>query len=77
MCIPVCTVLSMRTNIVLDDELMTEAARLTGIETKKALIHEALLVLVQSRRRKSLLDLEGKIELAKGYDYKRARARSK
>jgi Arc/MetJ family transcription regulator len=63
----------MRTNIVLDDELVAEAARLTGITTKKDLVHEALRVLIATRRRKSLLDLEGKIQLAPGYDYKALR----
>ncbi|MFL6258660.1 MAG: type II toxin-antitoxin system VapB family antitoxin [Thermoanaerobaculia bacterium] len=63
----------MRTNIVLDDELVAEAARLTGITTKKDLVHEALRVLIATRRRKSLLDLEGKIQFAPGYDYKALR----
>lgn len=63
----------MRTNIVLDDELVEEAARLTGITTKKDLVHEALRVLIATRRRKSLLDLEGKIQFAPGYNYKALR----
>lgn len=63
----------MRTNIVLDDELVEEAARLTGITTKKDLVHEALRVLIATRKRKSLLDLEGKIQFAPGYDYKSLR----
>jgi Arc/MetJ family transcription regulator len=63
----------MRTNVVLDDELIDEAKRLTGIKSKRALIDEALRVLIQTRRRKSLLDLQGKIQFAEGYDYKRLR----
>jgi Bacterial antitoxin of type II TA system, VapB len=63
----------MRTNIVLDDKLVEEAARLSGIRTKKDLVHEALRVLIATKKRKSLLDLEGKIELAPGYDYKALR----
>jgi Arc/MetJ family transcription regulator len=63
----------MRTNIVLDDELVAEASRVTGIKTKKDLVHEALRVLVATRKRKSLLDLRGKIEFAPGYDYKALR----
>lgn len=63
----------MRTNIVLDDDLMAEATRLTGIKTKKDLVHEALRVLVATRKRKSLLDLRGKIEFAPGYDHKALR----
>lgn len=63
----------MRTNIVLDDDLMAEATRLTGIKTKKDLVHEALRVLIATRKRKSLLDLRGKIEFAPGYDHKALR----
>jgi len=60
----------MRTNIVLDDKLVAEAQRLTGIATKKALVDEALRVLIATRSRRSLLELEGKIRFAEGYDYK-------
>jgi len=63
----------MRTNIVLNDELVEEAARVTGINTKKDLVHEALRVLIATRKRKNLLDLEGKIQFAPGYDYKALR----
>jgi Arc/MetJ family transcription regulator len=63
----------MRTNIVLDDELVAEASRVTGIKTKKDLVHEALRVLIATRTRKNLLDLKGKIEFAPGYDYKELR----
>lgn len=63
----------MRTNIVLNDELVDEAARLTGITTKKDLVHEALRVLIATRKRKNLLDLAGKIQFAPGYDYKALR----
>jgi hypothetical protein len=63
----------MKTNIVLDDALVAEAARLSGIRTKKALVHEALRVFIAAKKRKSLLDLAGKIELAPGYDYKALR----
>jgi Arc/MetJ family transcription regulator len=65
----------MRTNIVLDDELLAEAARLSGIKTKKELVHEALRVFVATKKRKNLLDLRGKIEFAPGYDYKALRSR--
>ena len=63
----------MRTNIVLDDDLVEEAARLSGIRTKKDLVHEALRVFIATKRRKSLLDLAGKIQFAPGYDYKALR----
>jgi Arc/MetJ family transcription regulator len=67
----------MRTNIDLDDGLVAEARRLTGIKTKRELVHEALRVLVEIRRRKSLLDLRGKIQFAPGYDHRSLRARKR
>jgi len=65
----------MRTNIVLDDDLVAEAMRLSGIKTKKELVHEALRELVALKKRKSLLDLRGKIEFTPDYDYKTLRTR--
>lgn len=63
----------MRTNIVLDDELVAEAFRHTDARTKRDLVHEALRELIRSRRRRSLLELKGKVRLARGYDYKALR----
>jgi len=63
----------MRTNIVLDDNLVKEAFELSGAKTKKELIHYALKEFVENKRRLNLLDLEGRIEFAEGYNYKRLR----
>ena len=63
----------MRTNIVLEDDLVAEAQKLTGIRTKRELVNEALRTLIKVRKRKSLLDLVGKIQFASGYDYRRLR----
>lgn len=63
----------MRTNIVLDDELVEKALRVSGLKTKKEVVHKALQEFVENRRRQSLLDLEGKIKFAKGYDHRRLR----
>lgn len=63
----------MRTNIVLDDQLVTEAFRHSEARTKRDLVHEALRELIRLRRRKSLLDLKGKVRFARGYDYKTLR----
>ena len=51
----------MRTNIVLDEELIAEARRLTGIKTKKDLIHEALRVLINLRQQRGVRSLRGKL----------------
>jgi len=63
----------MRTNIVLEDSLVKEALRHSGIKTKKELIHKALEEFVKNRQRLNLLDLAGKVEFAEGYDYKSLR----
>ena len=63
----------MRTNIVLDDELIKQAFRHSSARTKKELVHEALEELISSRQRRDLRDLRGKISFAKGYDHKKLR----
>lgn len=63
----------MRTNVLLDDELVEEALKLSHAKTKKEVIHEALKEFVESRKRLNLLDLAGKIKFAEGYDYKAMR----
>jgi len=63
----------MRTNVVLDDELVKEALELTGIKTKRDLLKEALLTLIAQRKRRSLLDLKDRIHFVEGYDYKELR----
>jgi Arc/MetJ family transcription regulator len=64
----------MRTNVDLDDTLVEEAFRLTTATTKKELLNQALQALIQSRKKKNLLDLAGKIQFADDYDYKALRA---
>lgn len=51
----------MRTNIVLDDDLMQEAAQYSGTKTKKALVEEALKLYIQIRRQDGLRALRGKL----------------
>jgi Arc/MetJ family transcription regulator len=50
----------MRTNIDIDDELLTEAMAASGLSTKKATVEEALRRLVQRyRRRAAFADMTG------------------
>ena len=50
----------MRTNIEIDDELLSEAMAATGLATKKATVEEALrLVVSQKRRREALRSTAG------------------
>lgn len=52
----------MRTNIVIDDELLAEAQRLSGASTKRATVEFALQELVRRGARKRVLDLQGRVE---------------
>ena len=66
----------MRTNIVLDEKLVEEAFALTGIRTKRELVHTALQELIRVRKKKSLFDLAGQIEFTEDYDHKKLREMS-
>jgi len=63
----------MRTNIVLDDELVNEALKRSQARTKRELIQEALKEYVENRRRMDLRQLRGKISFHNDYDYKKLR----
>ncbi len=52
----------MRTNIVLDDQLVTEGLKLTKLRTKRDLVNLALKELVERRKRRRILKLEGKVK---------------
>ena len=64
----------MRTNIVLNDELVEEAFKFSQtISTKRELIETALKEYVDNRKRKNLRDLRGKIKFSDGYSHKAMR----
>ena len=64
----------MRTNVVLDDELVDEAFKYSQtISTKRELIETALKEYVDTRKRKNIKDLRGKITFRENYDYKAMR----
>jgi Arc/MetJ family transcription regulator len=63
----------VRTNIVIDDELLEEAFSVSRARTKKDLVHEALSELIRLRKRKDLSELAGSIEFHQGYDHKKLR----
>ena len=51
----------MRTNIEIDDELMSQAMRSTGAQTKRAVVEEALRLLIQTRGQSAIRRLRGKV----------------
>jgi len=64
----------MRTNIVLDDKLVAEAfIYAQAITTKRELIEIALKEYVDTRKRKNIKELRGKIHFRENYNYKAMR----
>ncbi len=52
----------MRTNIEIDDKLMDEARRASGLRTKRATVEEALKLLVQTKKQAGIRRLRGKLQ---------------
>jgi Arc/MetJ family transcription regulator len=63
----------MRTNIVLDDELVAEAFRYVPVSSKRELVALALKELIENRKRKDLRLLQNKVQIREDYDYKSLR----
>jgi Arc/MetJ family transcription regulator len=51
----------MRTNIVLDDNLIERAQKLTGIKTKREVVQEALRMLILLREQADIRQLRGRL----------------
>lgn len=51
----------MRTNIEIDDELMAEVLRETGLRTKRAAVDEGLRLLLERSRRRRAAEMFGKL----------------
>ena len=60
----------MRTNIVIDDELMRAALEVAEVPTKHAVVATALAEYVARRRRLDLRELFGQVEFTPDYDHK-------
>jgi len=51
----------MRTNIVIDDKLMRQAMRATGLTTKRAVVEAGLRLLIQIRAQTGVRRLRGMV----------------
>jgi Arc/MetJ family transcription regulator len=51
----------MRTNIVIDDDLMEEAMKVSRIKTKKETVREGLKLLIQRQKQERIRNLRGKL----------------
>ena len=65
----------MATNLSLDPKLIERAVEVSGERTKKAAVTRALEEFIARRRQKRLVDLMGKLEWDKSFDYKAERSR--
>ncbi len=59
----------MRTNIVIDDQLIADVQKITGIKTKKGVVEECLKLLLRLkcqqavRNRRGMLEWTGNLEI--------------
>jgi len=52
----------MRTNIVIDDKLMADALKATGLQTKKEAGELGLQLLVKQQKQQAIRSLRGKVK---------------
>ncbi len=52
----------MRTNIVIDDKLMSDALKASGLRTKKEAVELGLKLLVRQNRQQAIRKLRGKLK---------------
>jgi Arc/MetJ family transcription regulator len=51
-----------RTNVELNEQLLSRGKKLTGIKTTKGLLEHALKELIRRRNQKRILELKGKVK---------------
>lgn len=52
----------MRTNIDIDEKLISEAMKISGLKTKKATVEEGLKLIIQLNQQKGIRELRGKLQ---------------
>ena len=52
----------MRTNIVIDDKLMRDALRATGLKTKREAVEEGLRTLLRLKKQAEIRNFRGKLD---------------
>jgi Arc/MetJ family transcription regulator len=62
----------MRTNVVIDDQLMNTAQKLSGLQTKKDTIEAGLKLLVELKRQAKIKSFRGKLKWIGNLDEMRA-----
>jgi len=64
----------MRTNVVIDDELMKSALEVSGLRTKKDAIEEGLKLLVRVKNQEEIRGVRGKLRWIGSLDEMRSDA---
>ncbi|NLO60969.1 MAG: type II toxin-antitoxin system VapB family antitoxin [Spirochaetales bacterium] len=52
----------MRTNSIIDDQLMSEALLVSGMKTKKQAVEEGLKLLISMKKQEKIRKLRGKLQ---------------
>ena len=65
----------MATNLAIDMHLLEEAKKIGNMRTKKETVNSALKEFIERRKQKMILNIEGKIEFRKDWNYKKDRDR--
>ncbi len=52
----------MRTNIEIDDKLMNDALKATGLKTKKEVVEQGLKALIRLKKQEGIKHFRGKLE---------------
>ena len=64
----------MSTNLSIDPDLLDRALEVSGERTRKAAVTKALQEFIARREQRRVLDLMGKLEWDRSFDYKTERA---
>jgi|TARA_B110000503_G_C7094576_1_gene390952 Arc/MetJ family transcription regulator len=57
-----CIGAKMRTNIVIDDDLMADAIKATGLSTKKEVVEQGLKLIIKRNQQQAIRQLRGKLQ---------------
>jgi len=63
----------MATNLSINTDLLNEALLISGLNTKKDTVNQALTEFVQRRKQREIVDFFGNLPADEDYDYKKGR----
>ena len=65
----------MRTNVDIDDKLLSKAKKLSGLKTKREIVNEALKSFIRYQQQLGVLKLAGKFQFWDDYEHEYKRLR--